>query len=145
MIRSAIYPLAFALVLTSTVPAVAADPADGQPSPGGAAAWAREREETGPSSVAFKFAYGSFGALTTMDMISTVAARQRGAREVNPLMDGSYGSAAAVKAAFAAATFGGMKALEKKSRKGAFMTIVAVNAATAVVAVSNFRNAQRLR
>jgi hypothetical protein len=95
--------------------------------------------------VAFKFAYGSFGALTTMDMISTVAARQRGAREMNPLMDGSYGSAAAVKAAFAAATFGGMKALEKKSRKGAFITIVAVNAATAVVAVSNFRNAQRLR
>jgi hypothetical protein len=147
MFRSALYPLAAALVITSTVPVFAADRTEAPvaPSAAVAAAWAREAQQKGPSPTAFNVAYGSFGALTTLDMISTVAARQNGAREVNPLMSGSYGSAAAVKAACAAGTFAGVKALEKKSRKAAFITMVAVNAATAVVAVNNFRNAQRLR
>ncbi len=147
MVRPAFCLVLVAALLTITAPAFAADPTDpmAAPTPAVAAAWAHEAEQRGPSAGAFKFVYGSYGALTTLDMISTITARRHGAREINPLLNGSYGQAAAVKAAFAAGTMAGVMALEKKSRKGAFITMVAVNAVTVAVAAKNFQNAGRGR
>jgi hypothetical protein len=44
----------------------------------------------------------------------------------------------------AAATMGGMKAIEKKSRKAALVTMIALNVATAAVVATNFRNSRQL-
>ena len=141
------FPVTVVLVLVFSTSAFAAENIDPMTAPTQtvALAWAKEAEQRGPSPVAFKFNYGSYAVVTTLDLISTIAARQHGAREINPLMSGSYGQAAAIKAAFAAGTMAGVKALEKKSRKGAFITLLAVNAATTAVAVNNLRNARRAR
>jgi hypothetical protein len=135
-----------ALVLLSVAtPALAADkPEVVAPSAAVAAAWAKEAEHKGPSSTALKALYGSYGALQTLDMVSTIKARQQGAREVNPMMTGSYGQASATKVLLAAATVAGVKALEKKSRKAAFATMLVLNAATAVIVVNNYKNARQL-
>jgi hypothetical protein len=141
MVRSVVVFLA----LSVAAPALAADkPEIVAPSAAVAAAWAHEAGHKGPSSTALNTLYGSFGALQTLDMVSTIKARQMGAREVNPLMAGSYGQASATKALLAAATFGGVKALEKKSRKAAFVTMVALNVATAAIVTNNYRNARQL-
>jgi hypothetical protein len=141
MVRPLIAFIAFSIA----TPALAAEKPDvAAPSAAVAAAWAKEAQRTGPSTAALNTLYGSFGALQTLDMVSTIKARQLGAREVNPLMTGSYGRASATKALLAAATVGGVKALEKKSRKAAFVTMVALNAATAAIVVNNYRNARQL-
>jgi hypothetical protein len=59
-------------------------------------------------------------------------------------MAGGYGEAAAVKVLLAAATMVAIKKLEKKNRKAAFVTMVALNVATAAVVVNNVKNAQKL-
>ena len=136
--------IAFILLCTSA-PVFAADKADVvAPSPAVAAAWAKEAKSTGPSSGAFKALYGSYGALQTLDMLSTIKARQQGAREVNPMMSGSYGQASATKLLLTAATVGGVKALEKKNKKAAFVTMIVLNVATAAIVVNNYRNAGQL-
>ncbi len=134
------------ILLCMSAPAFAADKADVvAPSPAVAAAWANESKPTGPSRVALTALYGSYGALQTLDMVSTIKARQQGAREVNPMMAGSYGQASATKLLLAAATVGGVKALEKKNRKAAFVTMIALNAATALIVANNYHNARQLR
>jgi hypothetical protein len=147
MNRSAFRPVAVAALLTISVPAFAAEETDpmAPPTAAVAIAWAKEAKQRGPSPAAFRIAYGSYAALSTLDMISTVAARQRGAREMNPLMSGGYGRDAAMKAALAGATIAGVKAMERKGRKAAFVTMIAINAATAVVVANNCRNAGKLR
>ena len=138
-------PVIAFILLCVSAPAFAADKADVvAPSAAVAAAWAKEAEPKGPFSAALKGLYGSYGALQTLDMVSTIKARQQGAREVNPMMSGSYGQASATKLLLAAATVGGVKALEKKNRKAAFVTMVALNAATAVIVVNNYKNARQL-
>jgi hypothetical protein len=133
------------LVLFVTTPAFAADKADPlAPSAAVAAAWATEGAQKGPSSAALKALYGSYGALQTLDMVSTIKARQQGAREVNPMMTGSYGQASATKVLLAAATLAGVKVLEKKNRKAAFVTMIALNVATAAIVVTNYNNARQL-
>lgn len=132
-------------VLFVSTPAFAADKAEPQaPSAAVAAAWATESAHKGPSSAALKALYGSYGALQTLDMVSTIKARQQGAREVNPMMTGSYTQASATKVLLAAATLAGVKVLEKKNRKAAFVTMIALNVATAAIVVNNYNNARQL-
>jgi hypothetical protein len=145
MFRSLLRSIVGLLALSVTTPVFAADKAEPQaPSAAVAAAWAKEASHQGPSSTALKALYGSYGALQTLDMISTIKARQQGAREVNPMMAGSYGQAAATKVLLAAATVAGVKALEKKNRTAAFVTMIALNAATAAIVVNNYKNARQL-
>jgi hypothetical protein len=147
MVALPIRSVAVVLVLGFSASAFATEGTDPMtpPTQAVALAWAKEAEQRGPSAIAFKFNYGSYAAVTTLDLISTIASRQHGAREINPLMSGSYGQVTAVKAAFAAGTIVAVKALTKKSRRGAFITLLAVNAATTAVAVNNLRYARRVR
>jgi hypothetical protein len=117
-----------------------------------AEAWAAEAREADrlataarPSPRTMKGLIGSFGVLQGLDMYSTIVARTSGARELNPLMNGSYTQAAAFKAVMATTTLISVKALEKKSRKAALITMVAVNAVSAAVVTTNFRNARRAK
>jgi hypothetical protein len=144
MFRSLLRPAVVLLVLSVTTPAVAADkPEVVPPSAAVAAAWAKEAPK-GLSSAALKALYGSYGALQTLDMVSTIKARQQGAREVNPMMTGSSGQATATKALLAAATMAGVKTIEKKNRTAALVTMIALNVATAAVVMNNYRNARQL-
>ena len=63
---------------------------------------------------------------------------------MNPMMSGSYGPASATKLLLTAATVGGVKALEKKNKKAAFVTMIVLNVATAAIVVNNYRNAGQL-
>jgi hypothetical protein len=141
-----IRPVIVFIVLSVAVPVVAADkPEVVAPSAAVAAAWAREADtHKGPSAPAFNALYGSYGALQTLDMVSTIKARQHGAREVNPVMAGGFGQASARKVLLAAAAVAGVKSLEKKNRKAAFVTMVALNVATAAIVVNNYRNVRQL-
>jgi hypothetical protein len=94
--------------------------------------------------VALNTLYGAYSALQTLDMVSTIKARQQGAREVNPMMSGSYGQASATKLLLTAATMGSVKALEKKNRKAAFVTMIALNVATAAIVANNYKNVRQL-
>jgi len=44
----------------------------------------------------------------------------------------------------AAATMAGVKVIEKKNRKAAFVTMIALNIATAAIVVNNYRNTRQL-
>jgi hypothetical protein len=137
-------PVVALVVLSVTTPVLASDkPEVVAPTAAVAAAWAKEAPK-GPSSTALKALYGSYGALQTLDMVSTIKARQQGAREVNPMMSGNYGQATATKALLAAATMAGVKVIEKKNRKAAFVTMIALNVATAAIVVNNYRNTRQL-
>lgn len=145
MVPSMLRPMVVVLVLCAGTPVVAADKADiVSPSAAVAAAWAKEGKQQGPSTKALRVLYGSYGALQTLDMVSTIKARQQGAREVNPMMSGSYGQATATKVLLAAATTAGVMAIERKNRKAAFVTMVALNVATAAIVATNYRNARQL-
>jgi hypothetical protein len=139
-------PVIVFVVLIVADPVVAADkPEVVAPSAAVAAAWAKEADaHKGPSAPAFNALYGSYGALQTLDMVSTFKARQQGAREVNPVMAGGFGQASARKMLLAAAAVAGVKSLEKKNRKAAFATMVVLNVATAAIVVNNYRNVRQL-
>jgi hypothetical protein len=144
MFRSTAAALATALLL-STVPVSAAERPSGEPvAPNSvvAAAWAKEQ---GGSSAAVRALYATYGVVQGLDMVSTVVARNRGAAETNPAMQGSYARGVAVKAAMGAVTLLAVRAIEKKSKKAAVITMIAANVATAVVVANNVRNAQRLK
>jgi hypothetical protein len=144
MARSLVRSLVALVFISVAAPVWAAEkPEMTAPSAAVAAAWAKEAKSEG-SSTALKALYGSYGALGTLDMVSTIQARNAGAREVNPLMDSGYGQATVTKAVFAAATIAAVKMLEKKNKKAALVTMVALNAATAVVVVKNYSNARQL-
>ena len=144
MLRSLLRPVAAVILFSIASPAWAAEPAEAvAPSAAVAAAWAQEKRQL-PSSAALKTLYGSYGALQTLDMVSTIQARNAGAREVNPVMAGSYGQATAVKVLLAAGTVAAVRALDKKNHKAALITMIALNVATASIVANNFRNAQKL-
>lgn len=107
-----------------------------------AKAWAKE---AGGSSAALKTLFVTYGVVQGLDMASTMQARNRGAIEANPAMQGSYGKGMAVKAALGAVSFLAVRAIEKKSKKAAIITMIAMNVGTAAVVANNLRNAKRLR
>jgi hypothetical protein len=154
MLRSAAR-LAFACVLvTVAVPSAAeqrAVNAPVAPSQAVADAWAREAREAQeaearrPSTRALKGLYGSYGVLQGLDMYSTIAARSNGAREVNPTMNLGYAQATALKAGMAATSLIAVRSLAKKNKKAAVVTMIVMNAVTAVVVANNVRVARRLK
>ena len=112
------------------------------PSPAVAAAW---QKEAGGSSGAVRTLFVSYAVVQGLDMASTMSARNRGAVETNLIMQGSYAKGVAVKAAFGAVTLLAVRAIEKKSRKAAIVTMIAANVATAAVVANNLRVARRLK
>ncbi|MEP6919161.1 MAG: DUF5658 family protein [Acidobacteriota bacterium] len=146
MLRSLLRPVVTVLLLTVAAPVWAADRAAEAvaPSAAVAAAWVAEGTQRGPSSKALKVLYGSYGALQTLDMSSTIAARNRGAREANPILAGGYGNATATKVLMAAASIAAVQLVAKKNRKAAFVTMIALNVASAAVVVNNLHNAHQL-
>ena len=134
-----------ATLMLSTVSVAAQERPRGElvaPSPAVAAAWAKE---AGGSSGGMRTLYASYGVLQGLDMVSTVVGRNRGAVEVNPNMQGSYARGIAVKAAFGSLTLYGVRRIEKKSKKAALVTMIALNVATAAVIANNMRVARRLK
>ena len=146
MLRSLLRPVIALVVLSAATPVRAADDVmSAAPSSAVAAAWATEGVEQPPSSKAMNALLGSYGAIQALDMASTIRARQAGAREVNPIMTGSYAQATAMKAALSLGALGAVKLMGKRNRKAAFVTLVALNIASAAVMASNMRNLQQLK
>jgi hypothetical protein len=144
MVRLLVRSTVALLMLSVSTPVWAAGKAEPTaPSAAVAAAWAQEAKSERTSST-LKALYGAYGAVQTLDMLSTIQARNRGAREANPLMAGSYGQAAATKALYVGATVAALRLLEKKNRKAALVTMVALNLASGAVVANNYRNAHRL-
>src|SRR5690606_38256596 len=91
--------------------------------------------------------YISFAALQVMDLHSTHAALDRGYTEANPVMAPlvrNRGTALAFKAATTGATIWAVERLWKKQhRVAAVVTMVAANAAYALIVSHNYRKAAR--
>lgn len=107
-------------------------------------AWAQEARERS-SSKPLTALIGSYAALQGLDMYSTVIARNKGANEVNPVMQGSYAKGAAVKAALSTITMTTVKIMARKNKKAAIVTMIALNVVNAAVVAKNFNNAKRLQ
>lgn len=139
-------PVVAALMLSIATPVLAADEAAAvAPSAAVAAAWAREGVQPGPSPKLVNAMLGAYGVLQALDMASTVRARQAGAREVNPLMDGGYGQATAMKAALSIGAIGAVKMMGRKNRKAAFVTALVLNVASAAIVAKNMKNVRQLQ
>jgi hypothetical protein len=141
----AITASALAALMLSTVSVAAderSDPAPVAPSAAVAKAWARE---AGGSSTAVRTLSATFGVVQGLDMASTMIARNRGAVEANPLMRGSYGKGIAVKAGLGAVALLAVRAIEKRNKKAAVFTMIAMNVGTAVVVANNLRVARRFK
>lgn len=154
MLHSTVRAMFVVLLVTIAVPATAQETSGNRllaPTKAVADAWAmeaRERGEVGtrqPSSKSLKALYGTYSVLQGLDMYSTIVARNRGAREVNPMMNLGYTQATAMKAVMAAATIISVRKMEKKNKKAAIATMIAMNVVSAVVVGINFRNAERLK
>lgn len=143
MFRTLAASLAASLML-SVVPVAASErPSEPvAPSAAVAAAWAKESKG---SSAAVRTLYATYGVVQGLDMASTMVARNRGAVEANPVMQGSYAKGVAVKAALGAVTVLAVRGIEKKSKKAAIITMIGLNVATAAVVAKNVQNAKRLR
>ena len=143
MFRTLAASVAASLML-SVVPVAASErPSEPvAPSAAVAAAWAKESKG---SSAAVRTLYATYGVVQGLDMASTIVARNRGAVEVNPVMQGSYAKGVAVKAALGAITVLAVRGIEKKSKKAAIITMIGLNVATAAVVAKNIQNAKRLR
>ena len=84
--------------------------------------------------------YYSYGALQAADAITTLMALERGAREGNPLLRRAVGSLAALfalKGATVAATVLTAEKLRQRHRVVTTVSLIAINATLAVVAVNN--------
>jgi uncharacterized protein DUF5658 len=89
--------------------------------------------------------YASYAALQAFDVYSTRRALDRGAREVNPLMQGvvgNTGSLLALKAGVGVSTIVAAERLWKTNKTAAVAVMVASNTVSAIVAA---RNARTLR
>ena len=120
------------------------------PSAAVADAWAREGQKltlARPSkpSPAVRNLVVSYGAVQGLDVISTAIARNRGASEANPILRGGFGQGIAIKAGLGVATVLAVRAVQKKSKKAAIITMIALNVATAAVVVNNIQVANRQR
>lgn len=141
--RTLLFMASLALVPAS--PALASDRVDdglAAPSKAVAEAWAREERQPS-SSKTLSALQVSYVGLQGLDVWSTFAARSRGAREVNPIMSGGYGKAAAIKAGLSAGTLLATRAMAKKNRKAAVVSMWLINGVTAAVVANNVRNARR--
>ncbi len=90
--------------------------------------------------------YVSLGAIQAWDVYSTSAALKAGAREANPSVApfaGSAGALLGLKLATSASTIFFAERMAKKNRVAAIVTMVAVNGATAAIAMHNMQNAKR--
>jgi hypothetical protein len=145
MSRTGALSLMVCLALVPAVPAFASDRTATPvvaPSKAVADAWAREERKLS-SSRTLTALQVSYVGLQGLDMWSTFASRSNGAREVNPLMADGYGTGAAIKAALTTGTIFGTRAIAKKNRKAAVITMWVINAVTAAVVANNVRNARR--
>src|SRR5687768_18586228 len=91
--------------------------------------------------------YVTLGAMQALDVYSTRAALQAGAREANPTAAPFASNAASMfgmKAVTTAGTIFFAERMWKKNKVGAVIMLVAINSATAAVSMHNMRNAKRL-
>jgi hypothetical protein len=95
------------------------------------------------SSRSLRALYGSYFALQGADVYSTVVARRTGAREVNPVMEGTVGQALAVKAIAGLTTYYAINRMAKTNRKAAIVTLAILNGITAAVVANNIKTASR--
>jgi hypothetical protein len=145
MLRRMIRPVLAVMVLSAASPVCAAEGTGPvAPSSAVAAAWAMEGAQQPTSTKPVNLMLASYAALQGLDMVSTVQARQAGAREANPVMAGGYGQATAVKAALTLGAIGAVKLMGKKNRKTALVTAVVLNVASAAVVATNMRNTRQL-
>ena len=90
--------------------------------------------------------YVTLGAMQAWDLLSTSAAMNAGAREANPSaapFANSTGSLLGLKLATTASTIFFAERAWKHNRVAAVVMMVAINGATAAVAMQNGRNASR--
>ena len=143
--------IVMSMLLVSAAPVFASEEnGEGQlvaPSKAVADAWAREARHSGSLKRPHKALNAlqiTYAGLQAADMWTTIAARNNGAREVNPLMDGSYAKGMAFKAAMTASTMLATRAMAKKNnKKAAIVTMILVNGVTAAVVANNVRHARR--
>lgn len=89
--------------------------------------------------------YSSLAVLNTLDVYSTMRAIENGAREANPLVAGTAGSAGtslAIKAGTTATTIYFAEKLWKRNRAAAIVAMMAVNVGTAAIVARNMRHAR---
>ena len=145
MLRRMATPVVALMVLSTVSPVWAADETGPvPPSSAVAAAWRAEGVPQPPSAKPVNLMLASYAALQGLDMMSTIQARQAGAREVNPLMAGSYGQTTAIKAALTLGAMSAVKLMGKKNRRTALVTAVALNIASAAIVANNMRNTRQL-
>lgn len=157
MIRFTTAAALTALMLTS-LPAAAQEMVEEQakpvvtvPSAAVADAWAKEGQKltlANPAkrnSPAVRNLTLSYGVVQGLDVISTAIARNRGASETNPLLRGGFAQGLAIKAGLGVGTVLAVRAVQKKSKKAAIVTMIALNVATAAVVVNNIQVAKRSR
>jgi hypothetical protein len=133
--------VAFTMMAASVC--AAETPASGPVAPTAAvaAAWKKEAPQ---QSTTLRALIVTYGAAQGLDMATTIAARNRGAAEANPVMQGGYAQGMAMKAALGAATVFAVRSMGKTHRKAAIITMIAANAATAAIAAHNMQVASRL-
>ena len=135
------------LVLIPSSRALAAEKSEGQviaPSRAVADAWApRGQSTTAVPSKTLTALQVSYVGLQGLDVWTTIAARNAGAREVNPLMAGGHGASTAFKAAMGVGTMLATRSMAKKNKKAAIVTMAVLNGVTAAVVANNLKNARR--
>jgi hypothetical protein len=92
--------------------------------------------------------YVTLGAMQAMDIYSTSAALKAGAHEANPTAApfvGNSGSMIGLKVATMAGTIFFAERMRKSNKVGAIVMMVAINGATAAVAMHNMQNAKASR
>jgi hypothetical protein len=145
MFASVIRTVALTLILMPPTQVFAGEKAVSHslaPSKAVADAWAREQGTAAPSK-ALTALQVSYVGLQGLDVWSTIAARNAGASEVNPLMAGGYVKGTAFKAAMGAGTMLATRAMAKKNKKAAVVTMVVLNGVTAAVVANNLKNTRR--
>lgn len=103
-------------------------------------------ESPRPIGAALRALEASFVGLQALDVTSTMRAMERGHTETNPLMRDVAGRPAAmvgVKAGTSVATMWLVRRLARRNRAAAVATMVAIDAAYALVVARNFHVAQR--
>jgi len=145
MFRSITASVLASLTMLTAVPVAAAERPDATPVAPSAAVAREWAKEAGGSSATFRTLLATYAVVQGLDMASTMTARKRGAVEANPVMQGGYGKGIAVKAAMGAVTMLAVRGIEKKSKKAAVITMIAMNVGTAMVVANNMRNAGRLK
>jgi len=135
------------MLTTAAAPALAADDAivvTGQPAPSAA-----KIREAAARPALLPALYASYAGLQAYDVYSTRQALSRGAREANPLMQGSAGNSAAMIALKAGVTVGTIVAAERmwktNNKVGAIAVLVASNSVAAIVASRNASTLRQLR